>query len=387
MSTDLILLSIKSENLYQIENILLNKKIYFKDLNYINGIIYFKIKSKDYERLSLILKDIKIEKHYGTSGITHFIKKHFILILSFIFVYILLVILSNVIFDIEIVTQNNELKRIISLYLKDENIEKYKFVKDNATLDKVKKKILEENKDTLEWIEIERVGTKYIVNLTERIVTKELDDSTPKNIVASKDAMIMYIVTKKGTRIKEMNEIVKKGEVIISGLIKKDEEIVEKVKAQGEVYGEVWYKVTTTVPFKHSSYEKTGKKITHIYLDIFGKKLTLMGKYDTKNSMNETKVLIDKPYLFFKVMKETKSLYKYETHNLTENEAYIEALKRSERSISDKLNEEEYIIDKKVLKKNIYSSKIEIEVFYRVYESIGIEEDIPNEPVETLEGE
>ena len=137
------------------------------------------------------------------------------------------------------------------------------------------------------------------------------------------------------------------------------------------MYGEVWYTVNTTVPYKHIDYVNTGEIVNHIYLDIFGKKFTLMGKYDTKNEIVRTKVLLDKPYLFFKVVKEEKELYEYVTHTVTYEEAYEEALKRSERVINEKLSSDEYIIDKKVLKINKYSSKIELEIFYKVYENIG----------------
>jgi similar to stage IV sporulation protein len=356
--------------------ILINKKIYYKDLNINENEITFKTNKEDYKILKKILKSVKITKYLGIDGIKEFIKKHWILLASFIITYIMLIILSNIIFDVQIITNNYELKRIINLYLEDYDIKKYKFIKSNKELTKIKEEILKENKTTLEWIEIERIGTTYIINLTERVINENNLDTIKSDIVASKDAMIMYIITKNGTKLKEINEIVKKGETIISGNITKDEDVVDTVRAKGEVYGEVWYTVTSTVPYNHTEYEKTGEKINHIYIDLFGKKITLMGKYDTKSSMNNTKVLIDKPYLFFKVMKEEKELYKYVNHKLTEKEAYEEAIKRADKSIEAKLEKGEYIINKKVLKNNTYSSKIELEIFYRVYESIGEEKEI-----------
>ena len=318
----------------------------------------------------------------GVNGFLSWFKRHCVILLSFILSYAVLLALSNVIFDIEIVTSNQELKRVISLYLDDYNIKKYKFMKSSEELNKIKEEILSENKDTLEWIEFERTGTKYTINLTERIINAKDGEKVPSDIVASKDATILYMVTKSGTRIKDLNEVVKKGEVIISGNIMKDENLVEQVEADGEVFGETWYTVTTTVPYTHVEYEKTGTTINHIYMNIFGKKITLMGKYETNESMNTTTVLLDKPYLFFNIMKEQKELYKYVTHNLSEEEAYEEAIKRSDKGVEDSLDYGEYIIDKKVLKKNVYSSKIEVEVFYKVYESIGEKQEIINEIVE-----
>lgn len=376
MNTDFILIKIKNETYESVVKSLINKSIYYKDLELKDNEITLKINKKDYKYLSHKFKSVTIEKYYGINRILSFIKKHYILIISFIITYIILLILSNVIFNIEIISNNTELKRVITLYLEDYDIKKYKFMKSNKKLNEIKKKILDENKTTLEWIEIERLGTSYIINLTERVINEIPKEDTLTDIVAKKDALITYIVTKQGTKLKEVNEIVKKDEVIITGNIIKNEEIIDSVKAKGEVYGEVWYTVSTTVPYNHTEYISTGEKINHIYIDLFGKKITLMGKYDTKTSLNETSVLIDKPYLFFKVMKEEKTLYRYVHKNLSEDEAYNEAVKRSDKSITDKLNKDEYIIDKKVLKINKYSSKIELEIFYKVYENIASEKEI-----------
>jgi len=380
MKTNLVLISIKKHTYAEVLKILIKKSICYKDLICSEKEITLKLSKEDYLILKKELKNVYLTKYLGFKGFLSFLKKHSILIICFIITYIILVILSNVIFDIEIITNNSELKRVITLYLKDYDIEKYKFIKSNKELNKIKEKILEENKTTLEWIEIERIGTTYKINLTERVINEEQLEEKGTDIVAKKDALLTYVITKNGSKVKELNEIVKKGEVIISGNIIQNEEIVDTVRSKGEAYGEVWYTVTSTVPYKHTEYETTGETINHIYLELFGKKITLMGKYDTNSSMNETTVLVDKPYLFFRVMKEKKELYKYVTHTLTEDEAYEEAIKRADKSINTKLSQTEYIIDKKVLKINKYSSKIELEIFYKVYENIGEEREIIIEP-------
>lgn len=369
MNNNLLIVCIKTKY-YELLKTLLKLNISYNDLNIKNDKIYFKVSIDDYNKLKLVYKDIRIVKKLGFNGFKYFIKKHYILICSFIFSYIILVILSNTIFSVEIITNNYELKRVINLYLEENDIKKHKFVKSHKDIENIKKKILDNNKDTLEWIEIERVGTKYIVNLTERVINNKEESNIKKDIVAKKDALIKYLINESGTSIKEVNELVKKGDVIITGNIIKNDEIIDRVNAKGRVYGETWYTVNIVVPYKHIDYENTGKIINHIYLDIFGKKITLIGKYDTKNEIVNRKVLIDKPYLFFKVINERKELYKYKEHTLTYEEAYKEALKRSKRVIEDKLSSDEYILDKKVLKINKYSSKVEVEIFYKVYENI-----------------
>ena len=372
-----VLVSAKEEGILKT---LISNNIYFSNYTIKDNKVIFIINYEDLELLSK-LANIEVIKYYGLVGIKKFLKKHYILLTSFILSYIIIIILSNVIFKVEIVTNNQVLKDNISYYLNYYGIVKYKFVKSNKYIENVKEKILLENKDTIEWISINREGVKYVVNVTPRVISNRVSIDKPSNIVSKKDALIKYLVVTGGSSVKEVNDVVKKGEVIISGDVVKFDKVVGTTRSKGEVFGEVWYTVNISIPFKHVIYEKTGETINHIYLDIFGHKFTLVGHYITNNSINEVSVLVDKPYLFFKLMKESKELYNYKEVNLNSESAFKEALERADKSISNKLDTNEYIIERKVLKKDVFSSKIDIELFYRVYENIGEEKEI------TLESE
>lgn len=372
-----VLISAKEEGILKT---LISNNIYFSNYTIKDNKVIFIINYEDLELLSK-LANINVIKYYGLVGIKKFLKKHYILLTSFILSYIIIIILSNVIFKVEIVTNNQVLKDNISYYLNYYGIVKYKFVKSNKYIENVKEKILLENKDTIEWISINREGVKYVVNVTPRVISNRVSVDKPSDIVSKKDALIKYLVVTGGSSVKEVNDVVKKGEVIISGNVVKFDKVVGTTRSKGEVFGEVWYTVNISIPFKHVIYEKTGETINHIYLDIFGHKFTLVGHYITNNSINEVSVLVDKPYLFFKLMKESKELYNYKEVNLNSESAFKEALERADKSISNKLDTNEYIIERKVLKKDVFSSKIDIELFYRVYENIGEEKEI------TLESE
>lgn len=372
-----VLVSAKEEGILKT---LISNNIYFSNYTIKDNKVIFIINYEDLELLSK-LANIEVIKYYGLVGIKKFLKKHYILLTSFILSYLIIIILSNVIFKVEIVTNNQVLKDNITYYLNYYGIVKYKFVKSNKYIENVKEKILLENKDTIEWISINREGVKYVVNVTPRVISNRVSIDKPSNIVSKKDALIKYLVVTGGSSVKEVNDVVKKGEVIISGNVVKFDKVVGTTRSKGKVFGEVWYTVNISIPFKHVIYEKTGETINHIYLDIFGHKFTLVGHYITNNSINEVSVLVDKPYLFFKLMKESKELYNYKEVNLNSESAFKEALERADKSISNKLDTNEYIIERKVLKKDVFSSKIDIELFYRVYENIGEEKEI------TLESE
>jgi hypothetical protein len=94
--------------------------------------------------------------------------------------------------------------------------------------------------------------------------------------------------------------------------------------------------------------------------------------------MNTKTLILDKPYLPFKLYKESMKKYEYKEFVINEKEAYNEAIKRSEIKIKNMLDNDEYIISKNVLKKEVFSSKIKVEVFYKVYENIGLTSKIKN---------
>ena len=364
------------ENSNKFLNYLVYHSIYYEDLtlndNYILTIDY-----EDYKKISRRYKT-KIIKYYGKRFIINYLDTNKYMLISLFISFLVLYLLTNTIFKININTNDEKLYNLINNSLKENNISIYKRKKSFKELKKIKNKILKNNEDSLEWIEIKEKGCIYNVELTARVKNKENNsDNNPKDIVASKDGLIKYITSSSGVKLKDVNDYVKKGEVLITGnIIKGEDTLITQVRAKGKVYAEVWYTVNITIPFNYVEYVETGKVINHYYLDIAGKKFTLIGKYDSNFTMNTKDLVLEKPYLFFKLYKETKREYKYKEFNINENEAYKEALKRSENKIKSKLNDNEYIISKKVLKKEVFRSKMNIEVFFKVYENIGVTSNI-----------
>ena len=365
-----IKIKVYSKDNFFLESFLIKNNIEFQYLRKNDNYHILNILKKDYKKIKKEFGKVKIIGYYGKTNIRKFIKKHFIFFLALLWGLFILYVLSTTIFQININTSNEELKNKLYNELYNDKIKKYGRIKSYDEIENIKRKILNDNKEYLEWLEIKRDGTKYEVLLTERIIKTNNKIDTPRNIVSSKDALIKHINASNGVILKDINDYVKKGEVIISGDLYKGQKYIKSIRADGNVFGEVWYTVKTIVPYKYIEYARTGKIINHYYIELFGIKMTLLGKYNTNNSMNTKKVLIDKPYLGLKLTKEVKELYEYKEFEVNKDEAYKEAIKRSDKSISNKLNKDEYIISKKVLNISTMSSKIEVVIFYKVYENI-----------------
>ena len=364
-----------NENSNKFLNYLIYNKIYYDSLNKYNEYFVLDVSYDDYLYIRRRYK-CHIVKYYGKKNIVNIYENNKYVLLSLIISFMLLFLLCNTIFDIKINSDDKDIVNIINDSLKDNGIDVYKRKVSFNKLNSIKNKILEDNKDTLEWIEIREKGCIYYIDVTPRVKSNNnVDNASPSDIVAEKDGVIKHIVVHRGSKVIDNGDYVKKGDVLISGNIIKNENVIDKVHSEGVIYAETWKTVNISIPFKRIDYVYK-KTINHYYLDIFGHEFTISGKYDSDNTINKKSIVLDKPYLFFKLYKEEKKIYDYNEVILNVEEAYNEALNRSANIINKKLSNDEYIISKKVLKKEVKRSKINLEVFFKVYEKIGVTSEI-----------
>lgn len=364
-----------NENSNKFLNYLIYNKIYYDSLNKYNEYFVLDVSYDDYLYIRRRYK-CHIVKYYGKKNIVNIYENNKYVLLSLIISFMLLFLLCNTIFDIKINSDDKDIINIINNSLSDNGIDVYKRKVSFDKLNSIKNKILEDNKDTLEWIEIREKGCIYYIDVTPRVKSNNnVDNSLPSDIVAEKDGVIKHIVVHRGSKVIDNGDYVKKGDILISGNIIKNENVIDKVHSEGVIYAETWKTVNISIPFKRIDYVYK-KTINHYYLDIFGHKFTISGKYDSDNTINKKSIVLDKPYLFFKLYKEEKKIYDYNEVILNKEEAYNEALNRSIDIINKKLSSDEYIISKKVLKKEVKRSKINLEVFFKVYEKIGVTSEI-----------
>lgn len=364
-----------NENSNKLLNYLIYNKIYYDSLNKYNEYFVLDVSYDDYLYIRRRYK-CHIVKYYGKKNIVNIYENNKYVLLSLIISFMLLFLLCNTIFDIKINSDNKDIINIINNSLSDNGIDVYKRKVSFDKLNSIKNKILEDNKDTLEWIEIREKGCIYYIDVTPRVKSNNnVDNALPSDIVAEKDGVIKHIVVHRGSKVIDNGDYVKKGDILISGNIIKNENVIDKVHSEGIIYAETWKTVNISIPFKRIDYVYK-KTINHYYLDIFGHKFTISGKYDSDNTINKKSIVLDKPYLFFKLYKEEKKIYDYNEVILNKEEAYKEALNRSIDVINKKLSSDEYIISKKVLKKEVKRSKINLEVFFKVYEKIGVTSEI-----------
>ena len=337
----------------------------------------------NYQDLDKVLKlktiyNIKIVRYYGKLRIIKRIKKDIFILSSLLISLLLIYTLSNVIFKVEVIHSNKNIIKLVTKELEDNGIKKYKFVKNYQEIEKIKNKILEENKDTLEWLEIIREGTKYTIRVEERIINNKPKDNKIYNIVASKNAVIKNIYAESGEKIRSINTYVKKGDIIISSDITlPNNEKISKT-ASGKVQGEVWYNINIEYPYQYHEIKYTGNKKKVLVLNLLNKRISFFDFHKYKTFNRNIK------YIFNNNITPISLIYEdeYETNIINEvydyNTAREKATTKAKEKILEKYPNIKDITNIKIIKEEDKKNKISLNLFVTCLEDITEYQEVDN---------
>ena len=355
-------------------------KIEYIKYNEINIIIY----KKDYERLFVLqtIYEVNLKDIYGIIKFREVINIYKYLIAFIIIGIIMLIFLSNIIFNVEVIHNDKNLRNLIISELESYNIKKFKFKKNYNEIQSIKNDILNKYQDKIEWLEIEEKGTSYIIRVEPRIIPDNEISYEKQNVVASKSAIIKKIITKSGEVIKNINSYVNEGDIIISGNIYLNEEIKDTIKADGIVYGEVWYNVKVEYPYVYSEIKEKDNYQDIYVLKLFDKSFEFtFNKFQDKKI--DEKIILQNNILPIYLVKQRQQELETISLLLTSDQAKDKALEESVKKMNEKLDNDEKIIDYKVLNFSVEEDKVILDVFFTVYENITsyskIEEKIEGE--------
>lgn len=368
---------------------LISKKIELYDILIKDGYAYITVEEDGYQEIKKIKTSykIKVVEEYGPIKLQHFGRKYFVFFMFLILGIILLEVLSNIIFSIEVKHAKSDIRQLVLNDLKEYGIEKYRFKVSFKEKEKIISKILSKEVDRLEWLEIETIGTKYVVKVEERVKKEKEKEKKEQHIVAKKNAMILEIQADSGEVVTKKNDYVKKGDILISGFISKDEEIKKKVHAEGIVFGEVWYNVSISLPKTYKEVKIKEEKKKTLEINFLNHNLFLFNFKPFKTYKIKRVKLLENKLLpidisYSELQKTEEIVKRYDT-----SKGEKEGIKMAEEKLKRKLSSKDSIISKKVLKKREKNSTIEMDIFFKVKEDITDYESIEDINIEELEGE
>lgn len=372
-----IKLSITGRNINYFLNLLINKNILIEVISKSRNKLVILTDIDNYEKIKKIKTSYKIRviNVYGLLYIKHLLKAYLFFIICFFISIGIIIFSSKLIFSIDVVSSNNNLNKTILEDLKVRGISKYKFKVSFNKKTSIINEILDEENDTIEWLELEEYGTKYIVNVVERKKNNNINTCNPSNIIAKKDALVTSISASSGEVTTAINRYVKKGDVLISGIIHNKEDIVNIKCSQGKVLGEVWYQVHVDLPKHYREENVTGKSYKRLGIEFFN--YASKSKYKTYKSRDinilNSKLLPIRLYYTEYLETEVTDI------NYTIDTIDKYAIEMATKKLKQKLSKEDRILVKKILKKDEKNSRIIVGVFFKVQEDITSYEEIKEE--------
>ena len=335
--------------------------------------VHLIVKYQDYKKITKYKSTYKISiiNTYGTLKMKKTLKKNTILISSLLIGFIIITILSNMIFSIDIIHQDKQIRTLVKKELEVNGIKKYQFKKKYQDLEEIENKILKNNQDKLEWIEIIESGTKYIVRIEERKVNTKDEVYRYQSIISKKEAILTKIKAIQGEKVKNINDYVKKGDTIISGYITLPDNTTKITMAKGEVYGEVWYEVTLNYPFIYQEEKLTGRSKTVYVLNFINKRFSILDFKKYKSFNTKDKILLSNPIININLTKEKQ----YEL--IVKDEVYPEdiALTKAKDYIKQKLMKDNPEIKEikniTILSQETTDSTLNLKLFISAIEDIG----------------
>ncbi len=268
-------------------NLCEKNKISIWNICFKKGKICCKINVRDFKKLPKIFKKQGVRLHIlSRSGLPFFTNKYkrrfgiFAGILIFIFT---LNFLSSFVWVIEV--QGNKTVNSNEIITLCREIGIKEGIKINKLDAKNKAQELLLKSDKLSWASFNVTGCVLTVDVTE-IKEKDETDLSATNLIADSDGIIKHIDVTVGNCVVKVGDTVKKGDVLVSGIIESEND-TKFVKSRGKIIADTVNAVTLTQDYNFKESRLTGKQKTKNVLEIFTLKIPLYlgrekGEYDSE---------------------------------------------------------------------------------------------------------
>ena len=320
---------------------------------------------------------IKIAHKKGLPFLLHRYRKRKIFAATLVVIVLGIIAISNFIWNIEIKGIDEVKQQEILQFIQSQGVDIGKYKNKVDTQNLINKIRIE--RDDIAWIGMEIKGTNLIIEIVEADEKPEIiNEDEYCNIVATKDGIITKINAQNGTPVVVEGNTVKKGDILIQGVIEGKYTEPRYVHSEGEITAKVWYSEKEKVYFNQTLEDKTGNSekkysinIKNFQINLF-KTLSNFENYDTIRTIKKLK-LTSNFYLPIEIIVN-------ENFEKQKNEITYDKNEAKEIGILSLKNKLEAQISNKDNISNIYVNTteteeyIEVEVIYEVLESIGTKE-------------
>jgi similar to stage IV sporulation protein len=360
--------------------------IYWLDKNQIE----LKMMVPDFFRIVPLLRKYRVRfRILEKKGVPFFLqklRKRKMLYFGSIFFVLCLFALSSFIWQIDIEGTNEIPIPQVQMILKEEGIYlgqiKYRLPSYKRLQERLRERIPQ-----AAWVGFRLEGTRAIVTIvTKKKVERNHEDvksTGPVDLVANKHAMIVDMRVERGKPMVEIHDIVKKGQLLVSGKYGDPEqpETEKFIGAKGKVIGEVWYHSEVSLPLLEQKKEYTGLRdqVTHFFV---GTK-TLRNPFQRAPRFHQYETIETIRSFFlggiklpFGLVDEERLEMRFIKHRRSLAEAVELAKQRAREELRLKLGLDGRILEEKVLHQRVDNGKVYLKMHFDVLENIAVSQPI-----------
>ena len=204
------------------------------------------------------------------------------ILLGFVLLFSILILSSKVVWKIDIEGNSIASDQEILNELSSAGFTEGTYI-PSIDYDKLQNKILLNSK-SLSWISINITGNVANVQVKEKSIFSPDTKASYSNIVANRDGYIEEIRVINGKKVVSIGQVVREGEVLISGVIDSQSQGVRYEEAKGEVLAYVNKEISIKIPYESSKKVYTGNKYTCKDYKLFDFYINFSSKYGNLTS-------------------------------------------------------------------------------------------------------
>lgn len=126
----------------------------------------------------------------------------------------------------------------------------------------------------LSWVAVNIDGSRVEIEVKERAQKPDIvDETTPTDVIAEKDGLILSLELADGTALVAPGQVVAKGDALATGVVHTEKAGYRFVAARGRVYAKTWTKIEASAPKTAEEKRYTGEEKRKYALRIFGKEI------------------------------------------------------------------------------------------------------------------
>jgi similar to stage IV sporulation protein len=337
---------------------------------------------RDFFRIRPLLREtgcrVHVEERRGIPFFLGRLEKRKFFVAGLVGFFIGIYLLSSVIWQVKVEGNETIPTHEILEAAQTQGIKPYQWKFRLKSMDELARE-LHRQLPSVSWVGVERQGTRIVIRVVESANPDKKELLSPRHLVATKSAVITNVTSTKGKPIVEPNRYVRKGDVLISGIIG-DDTNQQVVPAEGKVKGIVWYESRLEVPLTQRFKVYSGESYKRFYL-IFGERalqVTGYGKpaYEASEVDESRKTLQWRQYaLPFGWMTENIREARTEEQTVEAADARAAGLERAKAEILMNAGDEARFVSYNVLQEKTENGKVYMNVLFQVEEIIT--EELP----------